>query len=148
MDLRERVIAALQAGEFTQQEIATHFNLTVRTVENWARQWRETGSIVPKPRPHGPQRTLGACHTPIRTLVKRQPDLTLAELCDMLASQTGVRSSPSMMCRELQVMQLPRKKKTLHDSQRDTPRVQRLRRRFKKKHARLARTGDAFEIYR
>jgi transposase len=35
-----------------------------------------------------------------------------------------------MMCRELQRLGLPRKKKSLHDSQRDTPRVRRLRRAF------------------
>ena len=147
MDLRERVIAAVLAGELTQQQIANQFALHVRTVENWARQQRETGRIAPQPRQNGPDRTLGACHTAIRTLVKRQRDATLAELCDGVASRTGVRASPSMMCRELQIMQLPRKKKTLHDSQRDTSRVQRLRRGFKKKYVRHAEAGVSFEIY-
>ena len=59
--------------------------------------------------------------------VARQPDITLNELCDRIAKVSGVESSPSMMCRELQRLNLRRKKKSLHDSERDTRRVQALR---------------------
>ena len=46
----------------------------------------------------------------IRAEVKRQPDVTLDELCERVEAQTGVSASRSMMARELQVMALPRKK--------------------------------------
>jgi putative transposase len=42
-DLRERVIAALEAGEATQAEIAVTFAVSLSPVEKWWRCWRETG---------------------------------------------------------------------------------------------------------
>ncbi|MCC7161007.1 MAG: transposase [Anaerolineae bacterium] len=60
LDLRERVVAALDEGELTQPEIADKYDISLRTVETWARQWRETGTIEPKPHRRGPLRTLQA----------------------------------------------------------------------------------------
>jgi transposase len=110
IDLRERVIAKLCEGDTPQTDIAETFEVSDATVENWWRQWRETGSVQPKPFAGGAQRTLKACEAAIRAAVKEQPDATLQELCDAVEAQTGVPSTPSMMCRELQILNLPRKK--------------------------------------
>jgi transposase len=110
LDLRERVIAALEKGDLTQPEIADKYDISLRTVETWARQWRTTGNIAPKPHRSGPARTLRAYTAIIRQAVHRQPDQTLGELCALVAAQTQVRASASMMCRELQHLNLPRKK--------------------------------------
>jgi len=119
LDLRERVLAALQQGALTQPQIAEKYDVSLRTVETWARQWRETGNIAPKNHPSGPVRTLQACEAVIRQALRTQPDLTLAELCDRVASQAQVRGSVSMMCRELQHLHLPRKKVTARQSARN-----------------------------
>jgi transposase len=42
--------------------------------------------------------------------VTRQRDATLRELCARVQQAGGVASNPSMMCRELQRLDLPRKK--------------------------------------
>ena len=110
VDLRERVIAKVREGNTTQAELADAFDVSDATVENWWRQWRETGSLEPKPFAAGAPRTLKACEAAIRAAVQQQPDATLQELCDTVEAQTGVQSSPSMMCRELQILNLPRKK--------------------------------------
>lgn len=110
LDLRERVITMLQEGEFSQPQIAEHFQISLGTVENWWRRWRELGHLAPHPITSGPDRTLEAHGAVIRTAVRQQPDATLEELCDAVYTQTGVRASPSMMCRELQQLHLPRKK--------------------------------------
>jgi transposase len=110
LDLRERVIAALQSGKLTQPQIAEKYEISLRTVETWARQWRETGTIKAKPHPSGPPRTLQTFDELIRQAIAAQPDLTLAELCLRITSKTQVRASASMMCRELQHLNLPRKK--------------------------------------
>jgi len=133
LDLRARVITAVCEEEFTQAEAAAQFGVSLSTLEKWWRRWRETDSIEPLPSASGPARTLAACEKLLRRLVKQQPDATLPELCARVEAQAGRRASPSMMCRELQHLNLPRKKKSLHDSQRETPRVQRKRRSFKKK---------------
>lgn len=109
-DLRERVIAAAEAGAETQAAIAACFGVSLSSVEKWVHRKRETGEVTARSQVHGPPRTLQRCAKFIRAQLKKQPDLTLAELCERTASVQQVEASPSMMCRELQQLGLPRKK--------------------------------------
>jgi transposase len=110
-DLRERVIAALEAGEHSQAEIAEMFNISLPTVENWWRRWRTTHSVAAWPYAGGPTRTLEPYADFLRAEVARRPDATLDELCARVAEVHGVEASRSMMCRELQHLRLPLKKR-------------------------------------
>jgi transposase len=112
-DLRARVIATAEAGDETQIAIASAFGVSLSTVEKWVHRKRETGKATACPQTHGPTRTLQGCAKFIRAEVQKQPDLTLAELCERVATVPKVRASPSMMCRELQHLCLPRKKVAL-----------------------------------
>ena len=109
-DLRERVIAAVDAGQQSQAAIAQTFGISESTLDKWVKRWRDTGSVAALPFAGGRRRTLKGCTTIIRAEVKRQPDVTLDELCERLEAQTGVSASRSMMSRELQALALPRKK--------------------------------------
>ncbi len=109
-DLRARVIARAETGQQPQKSIAVTFGVSLSTVEKWLHQKRETGQDTAQPQRHGPRRTLQDCAKFIRAAVKQQPDSTLAELCARVATVKGVQASPSMMCRELQHLQLRRKK--------------------------------------
>lgn len=109
-DLRERVLVAAEAGDETQAAIAAAFGVSLSTVEKWLYRKRETGEGAARSQVHGPKRTLHGCAKFIRAQVKKQPDLTLAELCERTASLQQVKASPSMMCRELQHLGLPLKK--------------------------------------
>jgi transposase len=129
-DLRERVIAALEAGEETQAEIAERFRVSQSSVEKWWARWRTTASCAALPLAHGPARKLQASEAFIRAEVKQHPDVTLAELCERVAETQGVQASVSAMGRMMHHLNLRRKKKSLHDSQRDTPRVMALRQDF------------------
>ncbi len=111
-DLRKRVVTKAQAGKQTQAAIAATFGVSLSTVEKWLRRKRETGKITPRPPAHGPTRILQEQAPLIRAEVKRQPDITLAELCGRLGRCIGIAVSPSTMCRELQRLRLPRKKVT------------------------------------
>ena len=109
-DLRERVIAALEAGQDSQAEIAETFAVSLSAVEKWWRSWRETGRRSALPHAGGERRALQGCAAFLRAEVKKRPDITLAELCARAAEAEGVKASPSMMCRELRRLRLPRKK--------------------------------------
>jgi transposase len=109
-DLRERVIAALEAGEETQAEIADRFRLSKSTVEKWWARWQATDSCAALPLAHGPARKLHASEAFIRAEVARQPDVTLAELCERVAETHGLRASVSAMGRTLHHLNLRRKK--------------------------------------
>jgi transposase len=109
-DLRERALAAWATGDETQAEVAERFGISKSTLEKWSYQQRDTGSCAAQPHVSGPARTLARCEAVIRASVKQQPDLTLAELCERVQAAQGVSASPSMMCRELQHLELVRKK--------------------------------------
>ena len=108
-DLRERAMAALEAGQ-TQAEVAAQFRIHKSTLEKWWYRWRDTGSCAAFPFAHGPKRTLQAAESFLRAEVQKQPDATLDELCERVKEAKGLVASPSMMCRELQILKLPRKK--------------------------------------
>ena len=90
--------------------MAAQFQIHKSTLEKWWYRWRDTGSCAALPRASGPTRTLQAVEKLIREEVKKQPDLTLAELCERVQEAEGLVASPSMMCRELKILKLPRKK--------------------------------------
>lgn len=47
MDLRERVIAAVEEGGMSRLKAAAHFDVGVSTVIDWVARFRETGSAAP-----------------------------------------------------------------------------------------------------
>jgi transposase len=109
-DLRERVIATVRNSKVSQANIAKVFSVSLGTVENWWRSWQATGRTEPLPHAGGTKRTLQPYPVQIRHAVQQQPDATLAELCAFVEATTGVHATASMMCRELQILNLPRKK--------------------------------------
>jgi transposase len=110
-DLRERVIAAVEAGQHSQLEIAATFEVSGSTLDKWLKRWRDTGSVAALPFAGGRHRVLKTCTALIQAEVQQQPDVTLAELCERVAAQAEVTASRSMMARELQLLALPRKKR-------------------------------------
>src|SRR3954452_22790046 len=54
MDLRERVVAAVDAG-MTQRQAAVRFGVSLRTVERYLARRRATGSLVATEQRHGPE---------------------------------------------------------------------------------------------
>jgi len=109
LDLRERALTALTAGD-TQVEVAAQFGIHKSTLQKWWYRWQATGSCAALPPARGAQRTLHACQSFIRKAVQKQPDVTLAELCERVAKDNGLHASVSMMCREARILDLPRKK--------------------------------------
>ena len=109
-DLREKVIWAVEAGDETQSEIAEQFGVSLSFVEKLWRRWRKTGSCAPQPHAGGWRRVLKEKQAWIKQEVARQADVTIAELCERLEQVSGIKASLSMMCRELQELDLPRKK--------------------------------------
>src|SRR6266852_7606795 len=85
-DLRERVIAAIEAGH-TREEVAELFNMALSTVGGFIKRKRETGSV--RPDKFGGYKTFSLePHADlVKELVAEQPDSTLAELQARLKKQ-------------------------------------------------------------
>jgi transposase len=47
LDLRERVVAAVEKGGMSRHRAAAQFGVGISTVINWVRRLRETGSVAP-----------------------------------------------------------------------------------------------------
>jgi len=110
-DLRERVIATVRAGQQSLSKIARTFGVSESTVDKWAKRWRDMGRVSALPWAGGCKRSLRDCAAVIRAEVRKQPDVTLEELCERVQAATGAKSNRSMMSRELQRLNLPRKKR-------------------------------------
>src|SRR5829696_5108817 len=80
-DLRERVVASVENGECNIPEAARRYKVSEPSIERWVARYRETGSCAP-----------------------------LQELCEALEKKTKIKSSTSMVWRELVRLKLPRKK--------------------------------------
>ena len=114
IDLRERVLGAYRRGEGSIEDLADRFDISPRSVRNWLKLMRTTGSVVP--RAHGggarlrltPRRLLV-----LRRLVRDDPDATLAELAERLARATRCHVHPSTISRALADLDLPRDRKSV-----------------------------------
>jgi transposase len=96
----------------SQRTIADIFGVSLAFVEKVLRQYRATGDLAPKPHAGGQKPRLGAtAQAIVQRLMGANPDATLEELCTGVAAETGVRVSVPTMCRVLQRLGLPRKKR-------------------------------------
>jgi transposase len=109
-DLRERVVTSVESGECNIPAAARRYKVSEPSIERWLVRNRKTGSCAPLAHTGGLPRKLAAAESVIRAAVKAQPDATLQELCEKVEKETHIKSDPSMMCRELARLKLPRKK--------------------------------------
>ncbi len=81
LDLRERVLRAVDEGTDTREGIARTFDITSRWIRKLLKQRRETDSIAPLPHGGGwePKFTPERLER-LQTLVEKNPDATLDEL--------------------------------------------------------------------
>ena len=107
MDLRERVVAACDAGGATRGQVADRFSVSVRWVRDLLRRRRETGSIAPRLRGGGRAAAFdGASEARLREAVLADDDATLEEL----ARAAGVACSAAAVYRALARLGVTRKK--------------------------------------
>jgi transposase len=106
-DLRERVVAACDAGDATREQIAARFSVSVTWIRKLIRQRRETGSIDPRPHGGGRAPAFGAeAGRRLREAVRADDDATLREL----AVAAGVACCASAVHRALKRLGITRKK--------------------------------------
>jgi len=85
VDLRERVLAAVDAKEGTWKEIAARFRVSVPWITRMARQRRELGTLQPQTHRCGRKRLLTEeHHQQLAQLVAEDSDTTRKELRERL----------------------------------------------------------------
>jgi transposase len=120
-DLRERLVAAVERGDYPLRQLAPLFSVSLSFLVRLLQRHRRTGSVQPEPHGGGPPPKLdAAAQARLPALVQDQPDATLAEL----RARLGVRCSLMTIARALKRHRITRKKKTGHADERDAPDVQ------------------------
>jgi transposase len=112
MDLRERVIRAVDVSPLTIAEIAEQFHVTERTIYTWLARRKADQTLAPKP--HAGGRALSVDEGGAKLLaqlVEEKNDRTLAEYGDAYFEQRGVRLSRAALHRAMVRLKLPRKKR-------------------------------------
>jgi len=112
LDLRTRIVDAVDRGVGTISEIAALFGVNESFIYKLLRQRRERGDISPLPHGGGAQAKLNEDHLMILTdLVAQSPGATLEELRERMKKQARVEVSVTTICRALQALGLSRKQR-------------------------------------
>src|SRR3954454_8827514 len=101
MDLRERVVAAVDAG-MTQRQAGVRFGVSLRTVERYLARRRATGSLVATEQRHGPEPTVRRqLHAWLPDRLAAAADGTLAAPVAGVVAAGGERVSLASMSRAI-----------------------------------------------
>src|SRR5215510_6071884 len=112
VDLRARIVEAVERQIGSKRKIAEVFGVHESFIYKLLRQKRERGDIAPLP--HGGGASAKLTETDLLTLidlVAETPDATLEELRQQMKKKVGVEVSLSTICRALQAVELTLKKR-------------------------------------
>ena len=107
IDLRERVLKAVDAGEGAQEQIAERFSVSARWIRKLLARRAATGSIAPEPNRGGREPLIqGEAAESLRAAVRDDPDATLEEL----RQATGFTGCLMTVWRAIERLKITRKK--------------------------------------
>jgi len=111
-ELRIRVVAAVEEGRFSIPEIARIFKVGVTFIKKMLK-WHRAGEALDPRHGGGPVPLVQEQEAALlRQEIRVRPDATLEELQQVLADKCQATVSLSTISRSLQVLNLPRKKKS------------------------------------
>jgi len=93
LDLRQRIVAAYDRGEGTQQQIAERFAVSPGMVKKLLKQRRRTGDLAARYHACHPPRKIEAKHRmQLRAQLAKKPDLTLAQLREAIGVDCTIQA--------------------------------------------------------
>ena len=92
MDLRTRVVRAVEQDGLSRRQAAERFGVAVSTAINWVRRFRETGSAAPgQMGGHRPKKIIGAHRDWLLERCRDGKGFTLNGLVRELAAERGLK---------------------------------------------------------
>lgn len=112
LDLRQRIIDAVERGDKAKREIAEIFGVHESFIYKLLRQQRERGDLAPLPHGGGAEAILKEVHlTLLAALVAASTDATLEELREQMKKKGRVEASTTTIWRGLEALGISRKKR-------------------------------------
>lgn len=99
MDLRDRVIAAVEEEALSCREAARHYRVSASSAIKWLRCYRRTGRRAALAMGGDRRSVLKPERDWVLNLIASEPDLTLMALSKRLLAERHVRADASMLCR-------------------------------------------------
>src|SRR3954465_13479817 len=110
-DLRQRILDAVDNREGSRRKLAVRFKVNTPTITKLLRLRRETAPLAPRPHGGGAETALDDdALERLRKLVEEDPYATL----EALKQRMGISGSRMIICRALQKIGPPAKKKAPH----------------------------------
>ena len=108
-DLRERIVAVRGQG-YSAQEIARLYRVSKRSVERYWKLYLNTGAVEPKQRGGYRRSRLEKHDEKLRRWIKKESDLTLAQLQQRIALDLGIKLGTTALWHRLEHLGLSYKK--------------------------------------
>jgi transposase len=116
MDLRIRIISAMEEDGSSVRKVAKRFAVGKNLVQKLVIQMRTEGNVTPGKQGGTAVSPVLQYESELLAIVKENSDATLKEYCELLADKTGLWIGQSTMCRAIQRLNLPRKKNEAQQS--------------------------------
>jgi transposase len=111
VDLRQRIVSALQEEGATINAVAERFSVSASSVKRYKRQLQQTGSLSPRPLPGRVPKVLPEEQGRLKELVLSRTDWTLQRLSDAWQEETGTLVAVDVMARTLARLKITCKKR-------------------------------------
>jgi transposase len=99
-DLRLKVLSAIDRG-IPRKEVADLFGVSLSTIKRWLKRRRLTGAVTIHKIPGRPSVKGQALREWLPSQLKSNPDLTLAEHCEVFEDESGLKVSEATMSRNI-----------------------------------------------
>jgi transposase len=113
VDLRQRIVDALQEQGATIDAVSERFAVSASSVKRYKRQFQESGSLAPKPRPGRPLKIKADQEDHLRGLIASRTDWSLQRLCDAWQEETSTSIPFGVMARTLARLKITYKKRVV-----------------------------------
>jgi putative transposase len=87
MDLRSRVVCAVEAQGMSRRAAAARFGVAIRTAVRWVREFRSSGRIAPRKMGNPTPPKLAAHRATVLAMLRERPDYTIEGLRHDLAEK-------------------------------------------------------------
>jgi transposase len=111
IDLRERIVEAVQERGYSIRATAELFKVGHATVERYVKQYREKGDLTPGTSSGRPRLLSFEQEEALKQQLQEHDDLTLQQHCDLFEEATGVQMSYVTMHRAIKRFGVSRKKR-------------------------------------
>jgi putative transposase len=113
LDLRERVVAAVEEEGLSRNQAAARFGVAVSTAIHWVRRYRTTGSLAPSKIGGYKKRLLRGEHAEWLIARCREKDFTISQLVEELRDVRGLKADRHSVWAFLHAEGLSFKKKSV-----------------------------------